>query len=206
MGRTSHHCRHVRKQRLPASSDPSSIMASDCRCTGQVVSSHSIDDVSKAPVVREKIVVLRQARAEKWPSWTDRRARRIDVAARRVIGGLICVACLVTVACSGARQPPSVVTGTVRTTSDTMLAPELVSSWSAQRDFFIARGFTILEWEAAQGLLLRKTYRGGKMYHTGWVTIYTRDGGDYLTKEPQTDAFLSFMRERRLPMEGFAPE
>lgn len=80
------------------------------------------------------------------------------------------------------------------------------SSRSAQKDFFIEGDFEILAWEAAKSELRRQDYRGGKQYRTGWLTIYTDDGGKLLTKPPTIDAFFELMKETRLPTEGFGTE
>jgi hypothetical protein len=92
------------------------------------------------------------------------------------------------------------------TSLDPDLISEIVESWGPQKNFFMSREFVILEWEPAKTLLLRKTYRGGKQYHIGWLTIYTNDGKSYLTRPPQLDDFFKFMKSARLPTEGFAPE
>lgn len=86
------------------------------------------------------------------------------------------------------------------------LPAELVASWGQQEEFFCIENFTILEWTDAQALLLRKSYRGGKQYHTGWFTIYTIDGRKYLTKQPVMDAFFEFMKQNSLSAQGFASE
>ena len=55
----------------------------------------------------------------------------------------------------------------------------------------------------AKSELLRQDYRGGKQYHTGWLTIHTNDGGKLLTKPTTIDAFFELMKETRPPTEGF---
>lgn len=86
------------------------------------------------------------------------------------------------------------------------LPQDLVNSWGNQKEFFIKEDFQILEWEAAKSELLKKNYRGGKQYHTGWLTIYMKDGRKYLTKQPQIDVFFDFMEESNLSTKGFGTE
>jgi hypothetical protein len=92
------------------------------------------------------------------------------------------------------------------TSSDPTLSPTIVESWGPQKTFFRSREFTIVDWGAAKTLLRQKTYRGGKQYHSGWVSIYTRDGKSYLTHPPRLDDFFQFMQAAKLSTAGFAPE
>ena len=115
-------------------------------------------------------------------------------------------AVMLTVRCTGTERESSAKTEALLSTSDTTLSPDLVASWGPQQEFFTEGEFTILDWESAQNLVLQTTYRGGKIYHSGWITIYTHDGGSYLTKEPEPDDFIAYMRQYSLPMDGFAPE
>ena len=66
--------------------------------------------------------------------------------------------------------------------------------------------FRTLDWAQAQELLLTGDIRGGKQYHTGWLTIYTRDGGKYLTKQPRLDELWLFMKEKKIKLDGFGTE
>jgi len=91
-------------------------------------------------------------------------------------------------------------------TSDPSVPPEVVESWGMQRSFFIENGFEILEWEDATALLRRRSYTGGKQYHTGWLTIYTDDGRRFVTAQPGIDAFYRFMQSEGLPTTGFGTE
>jgi hypothetical protein len=94
-----------------------------------------------------------------------------------------------------------------RSTTQTPGLPEpLVASWGRQKEFFITNNFEILEWEAAKAELLKGGLRGGKQYHTGWLTIYTAGGRKLLTQQPAMDAFFDFMKQSRLPTAGFGTE
>ena len=95
---------------------------------------------------------------------------------------------------------------TKTTTNDPNLPVDLVASWGNQKEFFVKEGFEILEWDAAKSELLKEDYRGGKQYHTGWLTIYMNDGRKYLTKQPQIDVFFEFMKESNLSTKGFGTE
>ena len=92
------------------------------------------------------------------------------------------------------------------TTQSKDLEGNVIKSWGRQRDFFIERNFEIIEWEVAKSRLLEGNVTGGKQYHTGWLTIYTSDGRQYLTKQPKMDALWEFMEEKKLKIEGFGTE
>jgi hypothetical protein len=92
------------------------------------------------------------------------------------------------------------------TTQTKSLDNMLVESWGRQKTFFIEGNFEIIPWEEAQILLQKGNLRGGKQYHTGWLTIYSLDGRKYLTKPPVLDAFFQFMKQEGLSADGFAPE
>ncbi len=92
------------------------------------------------------------------------------------------------------------------TTNNPNLSQDLVNSWGDQKDFFIREDFQIVKWETAKSELLKKKYRGGKQYHTGWLTIYMKDGRKYLTKQPQLDVFYDFMEKSNLSTKGFGTE
>ena len=91
-------------------------------------------------------------------------------------------------------------------TSDPAVPAEVGESWGMQRDFFTQNGFEIMEWEDAKALLRQRSYRGGKQYHTGWLTIYTDDGRKVVTNQPEIDAFYRFMETEGLPTTGFGTE
>lgn len=93
-----------------------------------------------------------------------------------------------------------------RTTQSVNLGKEIVKSWGRQKDFFIKGNFEIIGWEEAKGKLLKAKYRGGKQYHTGWLTIYNLDGNKYLTKQPRVDAYWQFMQDNGLDTKGFGTE
>jgi hypothetical protein len=111
---------------------------------------------------------------------------------------------------SGCPRPPLEVNPTgaaEKTTSTNAIPAEISSSWGRQEEFFRNGNFTILEWKQAESLLRKKTYTGGKQYHTGWLTIYTSDGKkNYLTKQPKIDFVFEFMKKSNLNSEGFATE
>lgn len=105
---------------------------------------------------------------------------------------------------TGGQSTPTAIEGMQG--ANTTPPPDVTVSWGRQREFFLKGGFQILDWEAAKALLLQKTYRGGKQYHTGWLTIYTHDGKKYLTKQPKIDIFFQFMKDNNLSTQGFGTE
>ena len=92
------------------------------------------------------------------------------------------------------------------TTRSPDLDATVVTSWGPQKHFFVEKELEIVTWEKAKELLLDGNARGGKQYHTGWVTIYNKDGTGYLTKPPKMDAIFEFLRAHHLKSDGFAPE
>ncbi len=92
------------------------------------------------------------------------------------------------------------------TTQSVDLDEKMVESWGGQRNFFTGGNFEIVNWEEAKKILRLGNIKGGKQYHTGWLTIYTLDENKYLTKQPQMDALWDFMKENNLSLEGFATE
>lgn len=109
--------------------------------------------------------------------------------------------------CSDSEPPKSTKSPHTKvTTNDSNLPVDLVTSWGNQKEFFIKKGFEILGWNAAKSELLKRDYRGGKQYHTGWLTIYMNDGRKYLTKQPEIDVFFEFMSESKLSTKGFGTE
>ncbi len=113
--------------------------------------------------------------------------------------GICLLASLIWATAAAAAEP-------IRSTGDPDLPADLVASWGPQTNFFLQRGFTIIEWPAAQVILREGLCAGGKQYHTGWLTMYLRDGRRYLVRPPALDDFLAFMRENSLDASGFAPE
>ena len=83
---------------------------------------------------------------------------------------------------------------------------DIVKSWGRQKEFFFYGSFKIIEWEEAKEKLLEKNCRGGKQYHTGWLTIYCLDGRRFLTKQPELDIYMKFMEEHELSTKGFGTE
>lgn len=90
--------------------------------------------------------------------------------------------------------------------TDPGIPAAVVESWGMQAQFFRSRRFEMVSWEEAQKVLLARECIGGKQYHTGWITIYARDGKRYLVKPPATDDLFSFFRRSGLKGDGFAPE
>lgn len=74
------------------------------------------------------------------------------------------------------------------------------------KDFFRDNNFIIIDWEVVKKILIQRKIKGGKQYHTGWLTIYTLDEEKFLTKQPQMDALWKFMEEQNLNLEGFGTE
>ncbi len=115
--------------------------------------------------------------------------------------------CLCLAACSDRESPKPAKSQQIKTTTKAPNLPaDLVVSWGNQKEFFIKGEFEILEWDVAKSELLKGNYRGGKQYHTGWLTIYMNDGRKYLTKQPRIDAFFEFMKESNLSTKGFGTE
>jgi hypothetical protein len=83
---------------------------------------------------------------------------------------------------------------------------DIIESWGRQKEFFQNNKFEIINWEVAKDILLNKKIKGGKQFHTGWLTIYTTDGGKYLVKQPKMDALWEFMRNEGIKLEGFGTE
>lgn len=115
--------------------------------------------------------------------------------------------CLCLAGCShreSGKQPDSEQAKAI--TNDPNLPLDLVASWGNQKEFFIKGELEIIEWDEAKSELLKRNYRGGKQYHTGWLTIYMNDGRKYLTKQPRIDIFFEFMKESNLSTKGFGTE
>ncbi len=94
--------------------------------------------------------------------------------------------CLCLAACSDRESPKTAKSQQIKTTTKAPNLPaDLAVSWGNQKEFFIKGGFEILEWDVAKSELLKGNYRGGKQYHTEWLTIYMNDGRKYLTKQPR---------------------
>jgi hypothetical protein len=94
----------------------------------------------------------------------------------------------------------------VLTTQSQNIKNDIIKSWGRQKDFFVKENFKIIEWEHAKQVLKKRKIKGGKQYHTGWLTIYTKSQEKYLTKQPQIDALWEFEKENNLKLEGFATE
>ncbi|MEW6686124.1 MAG: hypothetical protein AB1393_07965 [Candidatus Edwardsbacteria bacterium] len=92
------------------------------------------------------------------------------------------------------------------TTQSSNLDKNILESWRRQKEFFIKNSFEIIDWDETKNILLREKIKGGKQYHTGWLTIYTTDGSKYLVKQPKMDALWEFMEAKGIKLEGFGTE
>lgn len=92
------------------------------------------------------------------------------------------------------------------TTDNINIDDKVIKSWGNQKDFFIDTNFIIIKWEKAKKILLTEKVRGGKQYHTGWLTIFLEDGNKYIVKQPMMDALWKFMEEKQLKLTGFGTE
>ena len=81
-------------------------------------------------------------------------------------------------------------------------------SWGAQKNYFRSKEFVVIEWAEAINILTDKSinFKGGKQYHSGWLTIFCTSGENYITKQPHLDAYLELKKSRGLTLEGFASE
>jgi hypothetical protein len=82
----------------------------------------------------------------------------------------------------------------------------IAQSWGDQRDYFKKNGFAVIEWKDAEVILTNQNLKGGKQYHTGWLTIITADGPKYLTKQPKMDAYCDLEKSIGLKFENFGTE
>jgi len=119
---------------------------------------------------------------------------------------MLALAVILIASCSGEDEAIENKSGQRVTTQSENLDAGLVVSWGRQKDFFVREDFEIIEWEEAKNKLLEGKYRGGKQYHTGWLTIYSLDDSKYLTKQPKLDALWEFMEANGLSTAGFGTE
>ena len=89
-----------------------------------------------------------------------------------------------------------------RTTLDVAKADPIAVSWGPQLDFFMERNFEILSWDDAMEVLERDDLKGGKQYHSGWLTIFLDDERAFLTKPPDINFIVEFAEQH----EGFGVE
>ncbi len=85
-------------------------------------------------------------------------------------------------------------------------SPETIASWGNQKNYFLHGGFRITTWDEAKLILKQNNYAGGHQYHTGWLTLLTKDGGKYLVLQPKVDLVFTFLKESKLPADGFGTE
>jgi len=107
--------------------------------------------------------------------------------------------------CSSRNEPEQ---GNIKiiTTRDTDLDPEVVASWGRQKEYFLEDNREIIDWPKAEEILLSEKIRGGKQYHTRWLTIYTEDDRKYLVRQPEMDALWKFMEAKGMDLQGFGTE
>lgn len=82
----------------------------------------------------------------------------------------------------------------------------LVDSWGRQSSYFIYRNFEILPWEDVKKVLESGEVKGGKQYHTGWTVFFTEDDRYILTKPPQIDDPIFFIKEKGITIDNFSSE
>ena len=108
--------------------------------------------------------------------------------------------------CSKQNNPAQSNNEEIITTQDANLDEEIVESWGRQKEFFYKNNFEIIDWDEAKNILLQEKIRGGKQYHTGWLTIYTTDDRKYLVKQPKMGALWEFMEAKGIKLQGFGTE
>lgn len=108
--------------------------------------------------------------------------------------------------CSNKNNPAQSNNEEIITTQGANLYEEIVESWGRQKEFFYKNNFEIIDWDEAENILLQEKIRGGKQYHTGWLTIYTTDDRKYLVKQPKVDALWEFMEAKGIKLQGFGTE
>jgi hypothetical protein len=89
-----------------------------------------------------------------------------------------------------------------RNTRDLAKTDAIAVSWGPQLDFFMERNFEILSWDDAKQVLERDDLKGGKQYHSGWLTIFLEDERAFLTKPPD----INFVVELAKRHPGFGVE
>ena len=94
----------------------------------------------------------------------------------------------------------------ILTTQSKELNQDIIDSWGNQKKYFIKQNFILIEWEEAKSLLRKGNISGGKQYHTGWLTIFTKDDKSYLTTQPKLDEVWNFIKENSLKIDGFCTE
>ena len=122
---------------------------------------------------------------------------------KKIIVALITILMMGCTDKSNALNTPS---GNVMTTQSKKLDKEIIASWGRQKDYFIRDNLIIINWEKTKNILLNEKIRGGKQYHTGWLTIIMTDGRKYLVKQPEMDALWAFMKEKGIKPKGFGTE
>lgn len=119
--------------------------------------------------------------------------------------GILFVVLFLQAGCSD-RNPPAQNDKKMMTTRDGGLDAAMAASWGRQKEFFIKSELEVIGWAGAEDVLLHKKIRGGKQYHTGWLTIFTEDGGKYLVKQPEMDSLWKFMKAKGIELQGFGTE
>jgi hypothetical protein len=89
-----------------------------------------------------------------------------------------------------------------RNTQDLAKTDAIAVSWGPQLEFFMERNLEILSWDDAQHVLMNLDLKGGKQYHSGWLTIFLDDGRGFLTKPPDINFIVEFAKQH----DGFGVE
>ena len=79
-------------------------------------------------------------------------------------------------------------------------------SWGPQRDYFREENFEVVSWEDAMYIMTSRELRGGKQYHSRWLTIIAANGDKFLLLQPEMDWYLTLAKARNLQLTGFATE
>lgn len=119
---------------------------------------------------------------------------------------ILLIALFLPLGCSNQNNPVQSNNKEILTTQGSNLDENIVESWGRQKGFFIKNNFEIIDWAKAKNILLHEKIRGGKQYHTGWLTIYTKDDRKYLVKQPKMDDLWEFMEAKGIKLQGFGTE
>jgi hypothetical protein len=94
----------------------------------------------------------------------------------------------------------------VRRARDLSLDSPMAISWGPQRDYFREENFEIVNWEDAMYTMTTIGLRGGKQYHTRWLTVFGVNGEKILLLQPEIDWYVTLAKARNLTLSGFATE
>jgi hypothetical protein len=79
----------------------------------------------------------------------------------------------------------------------------LALSWGPQSGLFKENNPEVIPWEDAQFILTNRKLKGGKQYPTRWLTILCADGSNFLTWQPELDAYVQWGKARAVDLTGF---